>query len=184
MTSRQPWPLPTGWRCPQPLLVRRVVTAAPPARWPCGPRARPGWWVGRGNAGNAVVVKDPWRLIDELGLDPDIKEELLVDDQSMRVQEFRDDDASYLAWIVAHRRGGYVINISRGHSPTDARLHHADCPTISGEPARGRRFVGDYVQVCAEQRATLDDWAIHMLGTHRADSASESVPDRHRSRLA
>jgi hypothetical protein len=26
------------------------------------------WWVGGGNAGNALVARDPWRTIDELGL--------------------------------------------------------------------------------------------------------------------
>jgi hypothetical protein len=26
------------------------------------------WWIGGGNAGNALVARDPWRIIDELGL--------------------------------------------------------------------------------------------------------------------
>ena len=28
------------------------------------------WWLGGGNAGTAVVVRDPWRIVYQLGLDP------------------------------------------------------------------------------------------------------------------
>ena len=48
----------------------------------------------------------------------------------MSVREFRDDDAGYRAWIAAHP-DGYVINIARSHSATEARVHHAGCRTIN-----------------------------------------------------
>jgi hypothetical protein len=28
------------------------------------------WWLGGGNAGTAEVVRDPWRIVHQLGLDP------------------------------------------------------------------------------------------------------------------
>ncbi len=77
--------------------------------------------------------------------------------------EFRDNDAGYLAWLAAHR-DGYVINIARGHNPTQARLHGAGCRTISGQNPRGGPWTGPYVKVCAEDVAELDRWAVHKVG--------------------
>lgn len=74
------------------------------------------------------------------------------------------DDDGYRAWIARHR-GGYVINIQRSYNPSDAVLHQATCYTISGEPARGDAFVGDYVKVCSRRRAELDGWAVRNVGT-------------------
>ncbi len=54
----------------------------------------------------------------------------------MDIEQFRDDDRGYLTWTAAHA-GGYVINVQRSLNPSDARLHHADCYTINGRPARG-----------------------------------------------
>ncbi|MBN3511476.1 hypothetical protein JYB55_21840 [Mycolicibacterium septicum] len=42
--------------------------------------------------------------------------------QHPRAREFRDDDAGYLAWLAAHPHG-YVVNITRNHSVSAARLH-------------------------------------------------------------
>jgi hypothetical protein len=80
----------------------------------------------------------------------------------MSAREFR-DDAGYLAWLDAYP-GGYVINIARSHSATEARAHHAGCRTISGENARGGAWTGPYVKVCAEQLAELERWAIDQVG--------------------
>lgn len=52
-----------------------------------------------------------------------------------------------------------------GYNLTDAHLHQANCGTITGEPARGDVFVGDYVKICALGRAELDHWAIRNVGT-------------------
>jgi hypothetical protein len=79
------------------------------------------------------------------------------------VGEFRDDDAGYLAWLAAHP-DGYVINIARSCSATLARVHHAGCWTISGQNAAGVALTEQYVKVCAEQLADLDQWAINHVG--------------------
>jgi hypothetical protein len=73
------------------------------------------------------------------------------------------DDDGYRAWSAKHR-GGYVINIQKNYNPSEAYLHQANCRTITGEPARGDVFVGDYVKVCALRRAELDDWVIRNAG--------------------
>jgi Protein of unknown function (DUF541) len=79
------------------------------------------------------------------------------------VGEFRDDDPGYVAWIGAHP-GGYVINIARSYSATQARVHRANCRTISGENPHGGPWTGPYVKVCAEHLAELDQWAINRVG--------------------
>lgn len=79
----------------------------------------------------------------------------------MRV--FRDDDDGYLAWIADHS-DGHVINIARSLWPGDARVHRADCRTISGQIPRGALWTGPYVKVCAEHPAELEQWANNRLG--------------------
>jgi hypothetical protein len=79
------------------------------------------------------------------------------------VGEFRDDDAGYVAWLGAHP-DGYVINIARSYSATQARVHRAGCRTISGENPHGGAWTGPYVKVCAEHLAELDQWAINQVG--------------------
>ena len=79
------------------------------------------------------------------------------------MREFRDDDAGYLSWLAAHP-DGYVINIRRSYNAIDARVHHADCRTISGQNPAGVALTGPYVKVCAEHLADLELWAIHQLG--------------------
>ncbi len=81
----------------------------------------------------------------------------------MSAREFRDDDRGYVAWIAAHP-SGYVINIRRGHNPTDARLHIAGCRWISGENQRGGPWTGPYVKVCADELADLEQWATNHAG--------------------
>ena len=56
------------------------------------------------------------------------------------IEEFRDTDADYLAWVEAHR-AGYVVNIAR-HERGDARLHRATCQTITSRPP----FTGPYIK--------------------------------------
>ena len=63
----------------------------------------------------------------------------------MSARDFRDDDAGYLAWLAAHP-DGYVINIARSPSATEARVHHAGCRTISGQIPRGGAWTGPYVK--------------------------------------
>lgn len=94
------------------------------------------------------------------------------------LREFRDDDASYLSWLAAHPRG-YVINIARNHNVATARIHLADCRTISGQNPHRGPWTGPYVKVCAEYSADLEQWAIDNVhasippcGTCRPGSAS------------
>jgi hypothetical protein len=78
----------------------------------------------------------------------------------MPVEEFRDHhDQGYLRWVADHPRG-YVINIQQSHNPRDARLHAARCDTITGTPARGDTFTGEWVKICSESLAELDSWSL------------------------
>jgi hypothetical protein len=81
----------------------------------------------------------------------------------MSIDQFRDDDQGYLAWTAAHP-GGYVINIERSLNPGEARLHRADCYTISGRPARGATWTGPYIKICSTAARELQDWAHTSLG--------------------
>ena len=81
---------------------------------------------------------------------------LLADGQPVTVTVFDHDEDAYPAWLAAHPRG-YVVNIERGLNLDRAKLHCAECYSIS-DP--GKPYVsGDYVKVCADQRAELDEWA-------------------------
>lgn len=73
--------------------------------------------------------------------------------------EIRDDDARYLAWLTAHP-DGYVINIARSHSARDARVHHANCRTLTTADCGGNACTGVYVKVCADDLSQLEQWAI------------------------
>jgi hypothetical protein len=66
----------------------------------------------------------------------------VVEDKTMSVREFRHDDAGCLAWLAAHP-DGYVINIARSHSATEARVHHAGCRAISVRAHAGARGDSD-----------------------------------------
>lgn len=79
------------------------------------------------------------------------------------VGEFRDDDPGYLAWLNLHR-DGYVLNIARSYSTSGARVHRADCWTISGEHSHGNTLTGPYVKLCAQQLSELDQWATNEVG--------------------
>ncbi len=82
----------------------------------------------------------------------------------MSIEEFRNNDAGYLAWLAANR-AGYVLNIQRDHNARDARLHRAACRTINGVPARGRTWTGGpYIKVCALDQSTLATWNSEQTG--------------------
>src|SRR5438270_9830281 len=73
------------------------------------------------------------------------------------VTVFDGDEGEYQRWLDGHRRG-YVINILRSLNPKEARLHCADCDSIS-DPTTPY-VTRDYVKVCGDRRAELDEWAI------------------------
>ena len=107
------------------------------------------------------------------------------------VRAFRDDDGSYLSWVTAHP-DGFVINIRRSYNKTDARVHRAACPTISGQKVGGKAWTDQYVKVCAERRDDLLGWTAHQFeapilpcGTCRPDrDAAQPSPVRQATKTA
>jgi hypothetical protein len=80
------------------------------------------------------------------------------------VTVFQDDDHGYRAWLAANP-DGWVINIQRALNPSDARLHHGACRTITGEPTRGTTWTGPYIKICSAELSHADAWAISYTGT-------------------
>jgi hypothetical protein len=64
-----------------------------------------------------------------------------------RMRHFVDDDAGYQQWLGDHP-SDFVINTGRNPTAAYLMLHRADCKTISGRPATGSTFTGDYTKVC------------------------------------
>jgi hypothetical protein len=81
------------------------------------------------------------------------------------MKRFVDDNRGYLDWLD-HHPDGFVINTGRIPSAAYLMLHRARCWTISGKPARGTTFTGDYIKVCGE-RDELEDFARHLGGHTR-----------------
>jgi hypothetical protein len=75
------------------------------------------------------------------------------------IELFRDDDQGYAAWLGAHAHG-YVLNIERTMNPSDARVHHANCRTITGTPPRGKTWTAAYVKACSSFLPEPDAWAL------------------------
>jgi hypothetical protein len=63
------------------------------------------------------------------------------------MDRFVDDDPGYLGWVARHP-DGFVINTGRTATASYLMLHRSDCGTITGGPARGSTFTGEYVKVC------------------------------------
>jgi hypothetical protein len=78
------------------------------------------------------------------------------------MQRFVDDDRGYLYWLDDHP-DGFVINTGRTPSATYLMLHRASCGTITGKPARGTTFTGEYAKVCGE-RDELEEFGRHLGG--------------------
>jgi hypothetical protein len=78
------------------------------------------------------------------------------------MQRFVDDDRGYLDWLD-HHPDGFVINTGRTPSAAYLILHRAGCRTITGTPARGTTFTGDYAKVGGE-RNELEEFARHLGG--------------------
>jgi hypothetical protein len=78
------------------------------------------------------------------------------------MQRFVDDDRGYLDWLD-HHPDGFVINTGRTPSAAYLMLHRAGCGTITGTPAGGATFTGEYAKVCGEQNE-LEEFARHLGG--------------------
>ena len=81
----------------------------------------------------------------------------------MSAREFRDDDAGYRVWLATHPQG-YVINIARSHNATQAKVHRASCWTINGQDFHGDKWTAQWVKICAEDLAELEQWASDRVG--------------------
>ncbi len=77
------------------------------------------------------------------------------------MRRFEDDDDGYLHWLGTHP-DLHVLNTARNPTPAYLVLHRATCHTISGTPARGTRWTGDYIKICG-RRQELDHFA-HQVG--------------------
>jgi hypothetical protein len=84
----------------------------------------------------------------------------------MSVHEYRDDDEGYRDWMEKHR-DGYVINIQRSHNPSDARLHDAECWTLTDHFELDVSLTGPYAKICGTNLDEVKAWA--------ADNVGESI---------
>ena len=71
--------------------------------------------------------------------------------------EFRRNDPGYRRWSAAHP-GQRVLNIHNSLATGDARIHRANCPTITGRPTRGQNWTIHYIKVCLPRNRDLDAW--------------------------
>jgi hypothetical protein len=91
----------------------------------------------------------------------------------LSVLSFRDDDQCYAARQAADG-SGYMLNIQRSLNASDARMHHADCWTITGTPPSGRTRTGSYVKACSPSLPELDAWADFTPGYPSLDAVPVS----------
>jgi hypothetical protein len=78
------------------------------------------------------------------------------------MDRFVDDDPGYLDWVARHP-DGFVVNTGRTPTASYLMLHRAVCGTITGRPAMGSTFTGDYAKVCGD-RAELEGFARQLGG--------------------
>jgi hypothetical protein len=74
------------------------------------------------------------------------------------VEEFRDDDDGYLAWLAGHPHG-YVINILKGLNPRTARIHRA-----GAAPSPARRHAEGHGPVRISRSAPTE--SMRSIGGH------------------
>ena len=80
------------------------------------------------------------------------------------MRKIEGDDAEYLAWLGRHP-DGFVVNTSRNPKASYLILHRASCGTIGGKPTvRSNWTTGQYIKVCSENRADLNQWARQNVG--------------------
>jgi hypothetical protein len=76
------------------------------------------------------------------------------------VSIFRDDDAGFFAWLANHAEG-FIVNTERRPKPNYLVLHRPSCPHFKGE---GVHWTKDYIKVCSDHRAGLEQWASDAVG--------------------
>jgi hypothetical protein len=70
---------------------------------------------------------------------------------------FERDELRYRRWLDAHPTG-FVLNCEQSPRPSYLILHHAECGTINGTPARGKFWTKDCIKVCAASRREIETW--------------------------
>ncbi len=82
-------------------------------------------------------------------------------DYPPNVTRFKDDDSGFLTWLDDHP-AGYFINADRNPKPKYLILHRPGCPHI--DRARSLHLTKDYIKICADDRAALEEWASGSVG--------------------
>lgn len=67
----------------------------------------------------------------------------------------------FLAWLGG-RPAGYFINADRNPKPKYLIVHRPGYPRI--DRARGLQLIKDYIKVCADDPAALEEWAAGSVG--------------------
>ena len=82
----------------------------------------------------------------------------------MGIEIFRHDDDGYERWLRAHR-DGFVVSARQRITPGYLQLHRAWCDRITILQAGATTWTrGEYVKVCACDRAALERWALDTVG--------------------
>jgi hypothetical protein len=77
----------------------------------------------------------------------------------MATEVFEGDDAGYERWLAQHPNG-YVLNSRRNPTRSYLKLHRATCHHIQTLHIGYSRWTsGDYIKVCADDRAEIARWA-------------------------
>lgn len=82
--------------------------------------------------------------------------------QTPNVVLFRDDDDGFFEWQEASPTGQF-INTERKPNPNYLVLHKSGCPHFKGG-SESVRWTKDYVKICSDDRAALDEWAGETVG--------------------
>ena len=121
--------------------------------------------LGRGAHRLDWAIWEAGRAATSGGADPDRRPKAstppvaVSGDEGSDVCTFVDDDAGYLAWLVAHP-SGYVLNHEHRPSARYLVLHRADCWTIAPrDRSDTRTWTRAYPKTCAATSAALTDWA-------------------------
>ena len=83
----------------------------------------------------------------------------LAQNEAMSAEVFLDEDPSYLKWLTKNPNG-YIINIQKSRNPADARLHDANCWTLTVQLELGVKLTDPYMKVCGKTLAAVEDWAV------------------------
>jgi hypothetical protein len=76
---------------------------------------------------------------------------------------FDNDETDYLAWVSAHKRDGYVMNIDRARSVKNYPMVHAADHGLVSSDKIGNFTTGDYIKLCSTSLDALENFSESML---------------------